>query len=307
MNPVRLTALAGVLALALPGVCFAVEPDGVTKPATTTEAGGPAVGYQPLTESSSLAEVPDAPGRVTERPAGTGAYAYAADVKTTATRPFSAFAIAVKVGFEGFGFDVATPLARKLNLRAGASFFSFSPQINSDGINVDGTITFRKVAASLDYFPFGGSFRVSPGVVMYNGNHLTANAVVPGGQTFSLGDGEYTSSTTDPVHGTFDLAFGSKAAPSLTAGFGNILPRKSGKHFSVPFEFGFEYIGSPTVTLTLAGTACQQGQPAVTGCQPIASDTTTQANIRQEQTDINSDLSPLKFYPIVSIGLGYKF
>ncbi len=130
---------------------------------------------------------------------------------------------------------------------------------------------------------------------------------MPGGQAFSLGDGDYTSSTTDPVHGTFDLAFGSKAAPSLTVGFGNILPRKPGKHFSVPFEFGFEYIGPPTVTLTLAGTACQQGQPAVIGCQSIASDPTTQANIRQEQTDINSDLSPLRFYPIVSIGLGYKF
>ena len=83
-----------------------------------------------------------------------------------------------------------------------------------------------------------------------------------------------------------------------------MVPR-SGKHFSVPFEIGFQYIGPPLVTINLAGTACSLGP--TTGCASIATDPIAQANLRQEQTDLNNDISPLRFYPIVSLGFAYKF
>ena len=302
MNLVRFAALAGVLACALPAVCTPVSPVGDPRPATSPDPNTPAApapGYNSLLESSSLAE---------PEPAPAAAAAGAADdhLVRSGVRPFSAVAVAIKVGVGGIGFDVATPLARKLNLRGGGEFFSYSPSLTEDGIDVNGSVNFKTVDMHVDFFPFGGSFRLSPGLTLYNGNHLNALATIPGNQTFSLGDGDYYSSPTDPVHGTFDVAFGNKVAPSFTLGFGNMIPR-SGKHFSVPFEIGFEYIGAPTITLSLTGTACQQGQPAAVGCQSISTDATTQANIRQEQLDLNSDLSPARFYPIASIGLSYKF
>ena len=135
---------------------------------------------------------------------------------------------------------------------------------------------------------------------------------MPGGGTFTLNDIDYTSgdqNNANPVSGSFDLKFGNKVAPIFTTGFGNMLPRRAGKHFSVPFEIGFEYISTPLIALNLSGFACQVGQPKVNGagCNSIASDPTTQQNIVQEQNDLNSDISPLRFYPVLSIGIAYKF
>lgn len=226
-------------------------------------------------------------------------------VVTSGIRPFSAAAVALKFGIAGFGLDVATPLANKLNLRGSGSFFKYSPAISTDGININGTVDFRSVGASLDYYPFGGAFRLSPGLTFYNGNKLNAIASIPAGQTFTLNNIDYSSSAADPVHGTADVAFGNKVAPSLTFGFGNMLPRKASQHWSVPFEFGAEYIGKPTIALALSGTACQNGSAA--NCKQIAQDPIAMKNLADEQTDLNNNLSPLRFYPIISIGVSYKF
>jgi len=224
----------------------------------------------------------------------------------TGVTPFSAVAVQIKVGVAGPGLDVAVPLAGRMNLRAGGSFFSYNPNLVEDGINVIGNIQLRSASASVDIFPFGNAFRISPGAVFYNGNQISAVASVPGGQTFTLNDVTYYSSATNPVNGTFGLSFGKKVAPSLTMGFGNMIPRKGG-HWSVPFEIGAEYIGTaPQISLALAGTACQGS--ATTNCAPIASDPTTQQNVAAEQASLNSNIpSQLRFYPIVSIGLSYKF
>ena len=290
-------ALLCLATLAVPSVCLA---------ASTDPLAGPEV--KPAAYSSSLtADLPSAPGRVDAAPAnGRGA----ADrmIRSSSMKPFSAFGIDVKLGVAGIGFDVATPLSQKWNLRGGASFFSYNVNtVTSDGYTVAGSLALKTVSMSADWFPLGGSWRLSPGVTLYNGNKLSANASIPGGSTFDLGDGSYVSSATDPVHGTLDLSFGNKAAPSITTGFGNLLPRKAGKHFSVPFEVGVEFIGSPKFTLALSGTACQQGQPPAIGCQPVATNPSTQQNVQIEQDQLNSDVSALRAYPILSIGFGYKF
>jgi len=222
-------------------------------------------------------------------------------------KPFSTAAIQVKVGVAGIGLDLAVPAASRLNLRVGGNFFQYNPNLVVDGINVIGNIQLRSASASVDVFPFGNAFRISPGVVFYNGNTISAVASVPGGQSFTLNDVSYTSSPTSPVTGTFGLSFGRKVAPSLTMGFGNMIPRKGG-HWSVPFEIGGEFIGTaPQISLQLSGSACQGGTlPA--NCAPIASDPTTQQNVAAEQASLNSNIpSQLKFFPIVSIGLSYKF
>jgi hypothetical protein len=212
----------------------------------------------------------------------------------------------VKFGVGGIGFDVATPLAPKLNLRGGASFFSYTVNnLSEDGFNIDGTLTFRSVNASLDWYPFRNGFRISPGVTVYNGNRFSGNAFVPAGDTITLNDTDYTSSPTDPLVATFsnqNNRFGNAVAPSITTGWGNIVPRARGSHWSVPFEIGFQYISPPKVLLNLTGTACSSD-----GCGNVQTDPTTQANVQAQQNIINNDIYELRFYPIVSIGVGYKF
>ena len=221
-------------------------------------------------------------------------------------RRFSTVGVAVKVGVAGIGFDVATPLAHKFNLRAGASFFNYTvSNLTEDGFNINGPIALKSVSTSLDWFPFGGKFRVSPGVTIYNGNTFNGTATVPGGGTITLNNQDYTSSPTDPVIATFATAnnrFGNRVAPSITVGLGNLVPRKEASHWSFPVEIGMQYISPPLITLVLTGTAC-----GTDGCQKVNSDPMTQANVLGEQNSINSDIYNLRFYPIISVGMGYKF
>lgn len=268
------------------------------------QPGMPVEGDKPLAASEmySSSALPEAPS---SGMSGT-AVLYQALPASGGVRPFSAVGLAVKVGIGGVGFDIATPLSQHLNLRGGGQFFNYSLSSSTDGINYTGTLDEKSGDLMLDYYPFHGGFRVSPGMILYNGVHVNAIANVPGGQTFTLDDTTYTSGNpgtgSDPIHGSADIQFGNKVAPAFTLGWGNMIPRR-GSHWSIPFEIGFMYIDTPKFTLDLAGTACQQGQ----GCGSVQTDPDIQADLRDEVKEINDDLKPLRFYPIVSVGFSYSF
>jgi hypothetical protein len=213
------------------------------------------------------------------------------------------FGIGAKVSLLGIGIEAATPLSRRINLRGGFNFLNYSRAFNNDGIHYAGTIDFRSAEAHLDWYPLGG-FHISPGVLFYNGNKITANAAVPSGQTFTLGGTQYQSDPTgaNPVTGTGELTW-PKAAPSILVGFGNLLPR-SGRHFGFNFEVGGEYMGAPTATLNLQGTACNTSTDV---CANAATDPGIQSSIQAQEHKINHDLSPFRFFPQISLGFGINF
>lgn len=215
--------------------------------------------------------------------------------------PFSSVGVGIKASLLGAGAEVATPLARHFNLRAGFNALSYDRGFDKDGVTYTGQLRLRSAEAHLDWFPFHGSFHVSPGALLYNGNQFHANAAVPGGQSFTLNGTSYMSDAADPVTGLGSVDF-KKAGPMITAGWGNLVKRHG--RFSVPFEIGAVYTGAPRAALSLAGSVCD---PTGEICGPIASDPGVLANVAAEQAKINKDVSAFKFYPIVSIGFGVKF
>jgi hypothetical protein len=253
-----------------------------------------------ISSSSALPDAPDAP--LMEAAASSKIRNSLRTTLRLNTRPFSSFAVAFTTGLGGLGVDVATPLATKINLRASASFLNYSPTVTASGIPVDAAIELRSVGAGVELFPYHNSFHITPGVTLFNGSHVAAVANITGGSTFTIDDTDYVSSPADPVHGTFDLSMGRKVAPSLTVGFGNMLRRDS--HWSVPVEVGFQYIGQPKLTLAMTGSVCDSGG---NGCDTIANDPDAMQNLASEQTKINNEISPLRFYPILKVGLSYRF
>jgi hypothetical protein len=95
----------------------------------------------------------------------------------------------------------------------------------------------------------------------------------------------------------------------VTAGWGNLLSRGD-KRFSFNIEGGLLFGASPESTLSLGGSTCV----APSGpCQSIASNPLVQDDIGAEEVKFNTGAPPynhahdvLKFYPVISIGLGYK-
>jgi len=235
----------------------------------------------------------------------------------TGVRPFTHPAIAVKGGIVGAGFDVALPLARKFNIRGGANFFNFADTFSADGTDYHANLKFQSSNVSIDWFPFGNAFRMSAIGQVYNGNGITANTSVPTNQSFELGSDVYYqfANGTNPVLGsavfTMGNQGGSKMAPGFSIGWGNMIPRGKGQHWSMPFEMGFVYIQAPQMQLNLKGMACMnQGDADANGgptCVDLGSNAEAQQNIVQEQVDINNTLSGLRFFPVLSVGLSYKF
>lgn len=227
-------------------------------------------------------------------------FASAAD--ETATRPFSTVAVGVKISTLGPGIEAAAPLTSHLNLSGGFNMFRYDRSFSSNGVNYSGELRLSSAEIHADYFPFRkGGFHVSGGALIYNGNQVTANATIPANNTFTVNHVDYASDPADPVTGTPKLDF-MKAAPMVLFGFGNLVPKT--KHFSVPVEFGVVFQGAPQIGLNLTGSVCD-----TTGanCRSIASDPTVQTNIQAQENKYKSDLNVMKYYPIFSIGLGYKF
>jgi len=208
--------------------------------------------------------------------------------------------VGVKVSMLGIGGEVALAVTQRSNVRFGFNAFSYGHTFDKDGVTYKDTLDLRSAQATYDLFLLK-EFHISPGILIYNGNKLTANASVPGGQSFTLSNVNYLSDAADPVTGTGKLTV-YKAAPMLLVGFGNLVPR--GRHFSTSFEIGAAYQGPPRVTLSLGGSACD---PSGINCRTISSDPTIQANVVSEQAKLNKSASPYKFYPVLSFGVGFKF
>jgi hypothetical protein len=215
-------------------------------------------------------------------------------------RPFSALAIGIKADTLGAGFELATPLSQGFNLRAGITIFAFNDPFSIDGIDYDSRLHLKSGQASLDWFPWHNAFHISPGI-LYAKNTLAAPSSVAPGRYFELGSQGFTNSIDDPLTGTASVTFPRQVSPMLTVGFGNLIPR-SGRHLSVPFEIGVAYTGAAQIKVTLNGTACTSD-----GCFTFSDSPEAQAYLQQEILKLNNDLKKVPIYPIVSIGLGYRF
>jgi hypothetical protein len=213
-----------------------------------------------------------------------------------------AVGVGVKTSLLGVGVEAAVPITRRANARIAYNQFNYSDNLTSNGINYGSTLDLRSVEALYDWFPFGGRFHLSPGLLAYNGNQLKANASVAGGDTFTLNHTTYSSSPSDPVTGTGKLQLGNKVAPMFLVGWGNLAPRRG--HFSFSIETGAAFEGAPVTTLNLKGSACDFSGA---NCVPVATDPGVQSNVKGEQARLNHDVSPFKLFPVVSLGFGYKF
>jgi hypothetical protein len=212
------------------------------------------------------------------------------------------FGVVLKASTLGVGGDVGMSITRLANVRVGFNGLNFSKTFSADGIHYDGTLQFRSAETLVDFTPLGDWFHVSPGLLFYNANKITATGTVPGGRNFDLGGVSFRSSPANPIHGTGRLTV-NKTAPMVMFGFGNPIPHHH--RFTIFHDFGIVFQGQPKTTLNLAGTACD---PATgLACVNAATSPIVQTQVQAEQTKINKDTSIVKFYPVATLGIGIRF
>lgn len=108
----------------------------------------------------------------------------------------------------GVTLGVSSSLAPSLDLRLTGSLFSHSFRFSSSGFDAIARLRFASGRASLDDYPFHKAFRISPGVLSYNQNRITAADTIEPGSSFTLnGDTFYSARMNErtgasPVNGT---------------------------------------------------------------------------------------------------------
>ena len=232
-----------------------------------------------------------------------------------AIKPFSRVALGAGVSPLGVGMEVVTDLNQHFNVRMSGNLFNYSTSFTTSGVTANAKLNFASAGATLDVYPFHKGFRLSPGVLFLNDNQLTATANMPGGTSFTFNGQTYYSANTNATTGATPMTGSggvilnaNKPAFTVTTGWGNHIQRNG--HWSVPFELGVAFIGAPTINVNLAGWACTD--QAQTQCGNIADPNNSvavqvQSNLKTQIAKWNSDIEPLKTYPILSVGVAYSF
>lgn len=225
---------------------------------------------------------------------------------TAPIKPLSRIALGVGVSPLGIGLQAATNINRHFNVRATGSLFNYTVNnIGTEGFNVTAKLKLASAGASLDYYPFHAGFRLSPGVLFYDGNKADTTFVAAAGTSFTLNNHTYYSASGgNEVRGVGAFGLGNgRAAFTATTGWGNVIPA-SGRHWSFPVEVGVAFIQQPTVALSLSGFVCDAHGH---NCVNVATDATAQADLAAQVKKYQNDFEPLKTYPIVSFGVAYNF
>jgi len=213
----------------------------------------------------------------------------------------SRFGLAFRASTLGLGADAGIRIARPLNVRVGFSSFHYTRMLTSDGVPYNGSLRLHSFQTIVDWFPFSHSFHVSPGVLFFNGNRVTAVATPPVGQILTAGEESFVSDPQNPIRGNAKSAI-RKVAPMLLVGFGNLVPRN--RHFGYSVDFGVVFQGAPKSTFTVAGGACD---PTGEFCAQATEDSSIQAEAQSARRDLDRHVRFMRYYPVMSVEFGYRF
>ncbi|MGO8760027.1 MAG: hypothetical protein ACLQG3_18065 [Terracidiphilus sp.] len=252
---------------------------------------------------------------------GGSSHPVAMPVRNAPSQPFSRLALSGGVGAGGVNMQAAVEANRYLNIRGIGNYFKYtvnsfnvSGNNGSSGIDVNGNVNFATAGIALDYYPWPNhGFRLSPGVMLYNQNQISASGLAIQGTSITLGSQKYYSeggSNAMTLNANLGLNTHQQAF-TMTTGWGNMISRRGG-HLSFPVEIGAIFTGVPTIGLTITGYGCTSSSDdvnsgAVGTCVNMATNTTAQSNLNAQIAKYKNDLDPLKVYPVFSFGVAYNF
>ncbi len=196
--------------------------------------------------------------------------------------------VGLKAGTLGVGIEVSTPISENLAIRFNINGASYSRSETEQEIDYDGDIDFFNAGLMLDYFPIeDSSFRLSGGAY-YNGNELSAIAK-PRNGTYSLAGIEYDAELISSLNagGDFD-----EFAPYIGLGWGN---NTSLEGFSFSLDVGV-LVSSPNVDLDVTRGAATDAEWNL-----------IQKSAENEQDAIDDDYNDIAVYPVVMLGVTYRF
>jgi hypothetical protein len=204
-------------------------------------------------------------------------------------------AISVNAGSLGIGVELDQSFSPYLDGRLGIHGGNLSERrhLVAD-IDYDATAESRTGTALLDWHPAASGFRLSGGVV-YNGSRVDAESRIPDSGVYRIGNVDLPAAQIGRLRGRADFK---NFAPYLGLGWGGPLAAHGRLGFT--FDLGAFYQGAPDVTLT----------PVLPAGSPLNNSigrALLAIAVAEEERRAEQDLSGYKYYPVLSLGLSYRF
>lgn len=196
------------------------------------------------------------------------------------------FAITGGIGTMGGTVEGQFQVNEYFQIRAGANYLAFDEDIDVDDITYDGELDFSGFGAFVDVHPFGNSFFVTGGA--YAGGKdidLVASSTV----AIEIGGVTFTPAEYGRLEG--DVSF-EDVAPFVGVGFDTTFTGSGNWGFNI--LAGAAVFGSGDVTLDAVGGT-------------LSNDPILQAQLAQEIAEIENEIEDYEFWPVVQVGLSYRF
>lgn len=191
--------------------------------------------------------------------------------------------LTVKLGTLGGGLEATVGASDYLGFRFGFNMMSAGPSIERDEGTINTDLDWLSYGALVDLHVFGGGFRVTGGGLI-NKNKFKLSADLSESVTL---DGEHYELSDLSGQVTFG-----ELAPYVGIGYGNAVGADGRWHFAC--DFGVMFQGEPKVEASATASDSR--------LQPIVDEA-----LRREVADIQDDANAFKYYPVISIGVSYRF
>ena len=193
---------------------------------------------------------------------------------------------AAKIGTLGLTAEVSKSVSEHFAVRAGVNGFDYDYDSTEAGIDYNLELGLQSVSVAADWYPTGGTFRVSGGV-LFNGNEVTASSVPVVGGTITVGDMAFSADQVGTLRSQVDFE---SVAPYLGVGWD---ARFGQSGWGMSFDVGVALQGSPQVALTADGA--------------IATDPIFTAELERERQEFEDSIDGYEYYPVAVLGFSYRF
>ncbi len=201
-------------------------------------------------------------------------------------------AIGAHGGTQGLGLSLTTQFTEKVGARVIGGQYSTDRTVSTDSIDYQGDFQIGSVLALIDWYPSGGTFRISAGIG-WNDNQVDVSAPLEALVRDQLPDLPPLDFDLGTAEGN---ASGEELVPVLLLGWGNPF---RGSRVGVSFDLGVLYQGEPTVELearTSPAVNAIPGAPAI-----------LQALADIEESRLEEELKDYSIVPVVSLGVTFRF
>jgi len=225
----------------------------------------------------------------------------AAQSASASSNPHEIYAQAGLFGARGVGY--AYSFMDIFGVRADFSKLSTGRNLNVGEYRYEASLKARQMGAYADWFPFGGKFHLTAGLTSrkleadVNARFKHEKIIKIGRVPVSYGGAE------DWVKANMEWP---SVAPYLGIGFGHSTAQRAG--FGFVTELGVT-IGSPKVQLAISEPLREKLDAATSVSLPGNpwADTTTDAEIEHQRRELADDVSKIKVFPHMYIGVAFRF